>query len=603
MAFFSFFASKLGLAILGAFTTAGSIYVQRRQAAKARERFEDENGLDVRLSAAGEPIKIQYGRSLANGIAVWVGTGDNLPEFTTYNTGGDQRSISSITAESGDNNDFAFAQFILSAQYQTGADYPVLYRAWSGDFEIVATEDSDDQVASTQLYGEAGVSIHRGNTHSTDAVAFCSTAEGTGGAGNGTGEITERALFTGLIYADAAFKWNDDQPKLRSETPQLQVECQWGSPPYVKLSGSNYELDQEGVNLHSNVVRVLLDFLTSENYGTGFKSRNLDLESFFFADQVANSHYVGQNAATGNNAINNHYPKELHYLDDFVDAENGTSAADYLEAHGLPTDRDGVIGSKAVGLRRYEFNGSVDTISDFSSSIEQILTVAPGFILFRSASGKWKLSIPRGDISNAEQSVGDIDDSKLVGGITVSYPDSKTKLNQIECTFANRGKNFGRDTVIFPHPNSAALQGLVNADGGRLLSTRRTLHGVTNPYQAASIAGTLIALSRRPHYRFTVGTLGLILEPGDVVLLSSELSGVEPVYVRIEESDPTERFTWNIQAVQFEYYDYIPLVYPLDLAPEGLAAIELNPITNLMASVPEPQRVLPVPMNITVRKA
>jgi len=201
-------------------------------------------------------------------------------------------------------------------------------------------------------------------------------------------------------------------------------------------------------------------------------------------------------------------------------------------------------------LRRHEFHGLIYPDVDHISNIEKILNTIPGAIIFRSADGLIKISIPDPLAGTAsEQAIEVITDDVLVGDLEFAQTDTDSRLNQVKLNFRNLSKDFASDSFELISEKFKA------EDRGIPLVEESTIDGVNNVYQAERLAHAILESSRLPYISFKTSHQMFRLEPGDIVRVFSERNEASTI-VRILSTKLNDDFT-----ISFETYIYDPLAY------------------------------------------
>jgi len=313
------------------------------------------------------------------------------------------------------------------------------------------------------------------------------------------------ATFNNLAYSTEFFKMNRDEPQYQGK-PNVAYYVQGKKIRTI----TNGVLSTSRV-FSNNTVLVLLDYLLDAEFGPGMSLSDIDLNSFETAILVANQ-VVRANAEVGGKI----YEKQE------ITTRN---------------------------ILRHEFNGTIYPDKDHAANIAEILNPVVGCILFRSSTGKLKLSVPNPEVSTISQVVGTINDTYLIDDINYSQSDTNARANQVKVAYANSKKDFAADsyeetnTVYKSQDNNVPLIADIN------------YNGVTNVYQAEGIAKVTMNESRVSTYSFKTSHECLIYEPGDIVLLSSDFNDLSR-YIRITNIKMNRDFT-----LDFEGLDYDSSIY------------------------------------------
>ena len=318
------------------------------------------------------------------------------------------------------------------------------------------------------------------------------------------------ATFSGLSYVSSVYYRNNAEPVFAGQ-PQTFFGVKGKKiKNFLRAADGSVSLSSP-VYLRS-MPAILFDYLTSDTYGPGFSESDFDLVSFDAAAQIAGTTVES----------------------DYWLSETGAQAS----------------------LQRYEYNGAVPSTRDFPSALARILSVAPGAAFFRAVdSGKYKLKLPDSATPESQQSLITFGPDDLTDRVEVQYPDSQSKLNRVTGSFANAAKSFVQDSITYPSAGSTVDQQLQREDGNILLTTDIDLSGANNARQAGAICYSQLQLSRRPVFDFTVFAKGLLYEPGDIVRLLDDDSGID-AYVRILETRVNSNLTVRMKGIEFVRTDY-----------------------------------------------
>ena len=467
--------------------TALSASYQVYQARVARRDLEDQRReaaiQELRLSASGQVVPILYGFTYTNGAFVFADISSKLPEVPA--AADNVKGELEVNTE-GKNNEYLLHQHVLSAGHiDSFVDLWLDEKRVTGDDATLADVTIAEFLAS--------------DTASSMATAFCAP-----NTGNGTEHRTAAATFTDMSYVTIVNRLNVDNPKFANRPyPDFFVKG--------RRIRSIAEESLGGESFGRTVPRVLLDYLTNEDYGAGLSDDDIDLESFAAAEAIASTTVAP--------------PEPM---------ENST---------GMPN-------ASAEPFYRYTYDGHVPTSEEHGAAILKILEHMPGAILFRSADGKYRLSVQDSITRSENQSLGTIDDNLLIRSVEIIYPDSTVKLNRMTATFSNVMKDYAQDSIVYPLVGSALESDYRQLDNDVVLEENVQLSGCIDPYHASAICANRIAMSRRTIYRFETSYSGFIYEPGDVVLLEDSVQELS-AYVRIQSVKPREDGTIAFEALQF----------------------------------------------------
>ena len=558
--------------VLGVVAFTASIYTaikqrkaQRRAAEAARQAARDAAAVQVRNGPAASPIQVLYGRIGTYGIKAYVTTGDNLPLIGgTTTIEGSSNTLGSLRPGSGQSRkrQYMLVQTILSV-----AELEQMMHVIVND-ESIRDVDSKINGASVHLFhGNLPAAASSGAIKFTADEEYL--VEGVDRSGNKKLERTANSKYSGLTYTDNYYYLNLDDPAFNSLPDAFYSLKGRKVQALTRISRSNpYQLQPTAFS--ANAVLVLFDYLTGGGasqtlkFGPQMPAGNIDLDSFGAAYELANDVVLGQSNADWKLAL----PAEVNRNFN----SNYAKYSDRLTGLGFGSINDDGIRrwhSEDVQFLRYEYNGAIDTDTDYQSTIIKILSSMPGASLFRSLHNRWRLVLPNPFATAAAQSQMTIMDDVLIELPTIDYPDSADKLNTLTGKFHDLQTDFAGNSITVQLVDSLA------EDAGTVLADTIDLHGCNNRYHAYSRLRTEILLSRRNRYKWTMTPAGYLLEPGDVVRLDSDAVAVD-VYVRIDSVGVTDKLNIVVEGIEFMPSDYAFIAAPKklpELQDHGLANV------------------------------
>jgi len=522
--------------IIFAISTAISVVSAVAAKKKAAAARDASLGQDVRPSDSAEPLDVHYGFTGTSGTQVFVatrqkfelkGNGQALPRLSRLNV-----------SNKGKRNEFLLSQRVIGI----------------GEIEDIVDMWIDDQESTSEFMRNYTYAEWQTGTASTMATAF-------------NAKRTVNDEFKNITYASNVFKLNRDDPQFS------------GAPtPFYFLKGNKIK-DITAANeltttrtYSANLALVILDYVTSTEYGPGWDASDLDLESFKIARDICDEVVSGAD-------IDSSLDGSTLYPYRWLDPATGILYAKYTVGYTLvingvgmrsvnPFSSSGTTPVLNMGaLKRYQFNGSLSTGATHRDNIGTMLAVAPGIEFFRSPTGQWKLVVPNSITSEQSQAGTNlIDDSQLITAITISYPDATNRLNQLDIRFPSVNLDLADSTVTFPETSTDAASDykvLLSEDNEVPLKELQDIRGIVDKYHAKSLAGNKIAQSRRPIYSFTVRPAGFLYEPGDIVEVYDEASSVghatdnaQRTYIKIVETKVTANLSVQLKGIEFHNEDY-----------------------------------------------
>ena len=547
-----FFTVKTVIAVTA--IVGGSAY----QAKRARERLaelERQSGREQDINvdtAAGLEIPILYGRTISYPLLAFPGTfGTNLPYVPDERIGG-------LLAGRGMDNEYLLNQFVVCA-----GDIQGVYNAWNADQPITGAQSPQS--------GHMTVEWKNGGEASDMATRFCSTAGFNSIPGNGSQLRVNTDRFTGLSYITTVTRYVQHDPQILG-VPRPFLALEGRLLPSITRSGSSYAVSSSR-EFDTNAVKVLLDYLTSDQYGPQIPLEFLDLPSFYAAQQQAGQSVQGPGSVVDTSENN---ARRIAGFD-YVGTDGQLNEAGYAPGQDVgfanpTTDAFTPRAQLPVTLHRNEYNGSVSTSRDYIQNTWDILSLMPDARFFWSEEGKYKHSLGDPTRTPAQQSVFMVNDSVLKQPVAVRHASNEDKLNLVTMTFADIEQAFAKSSVTWPVKNEALHNSFLAEDNNEELHETIHLKGCNNHFHARSIAATHVLLTRRTIYIMRVGETGIQLEEGNVIRIQDSITGID-TYARIVLINKTERFEFDITAVEFHQIDYA-WTYDEETVLSGLESIE-----------------------------
>ena len=371
------FASLFATFVLGSAQAAAQRKARKRAQRAQEEALRAANAVDIRTNAGSRDIKVLYGATAAHGLTVYQAT-ENTWDATglTFNIGAEGFTESTNT----DLRRWLLQQDVISV----------------GDIEDVLDVFIDGQALSDQKFADS-YWLYWANGGAADPVGLAFTTE-----------RNANTLFTGLAYCSGLYYLdidNEDPPY--SQPPDVLYFVFGRKVKPISSSGL------ATLNSYSkNFVDVLTDFLVNDAFGVGISVSEIDFASFNTARQLTTPVYGGSLETTAATFHARSYPTARNT----AASTSYTTYGDYLTARtditaantGLDAKRP--LYTECFTLGRHDFNGQVTTYRKWLETVDSILDVVPGATLFRSMSGKLKLSIPDSTQTENAQAV------KTVGG-------------------------------------------------------------------------------------------------------------------------------------------------------------------------------------------
>lgn len=511
---------------------------KKQRAAQLAQEMQADLAKGVQLVIAGEirTLHVVYGRALVGGIRCYHNTvntytaaepaagGVAFSSSAVLDSNVAAQVLESDKAGSGGKHEFLITQQALcfagiNAVYQVEIDERKIDGEWLNALNEEVVE------------GTAGARFENPYSHGCKVHVYVN-----GGVNDPlvTANDAARAdaMFTGVAFATGVFRLNRDEP-------------QYGGPPDVKfyvegmrvcdVLNTNGTYSLSSYKLYSNNPALcVLDYLTSTVYGKGVTVAELDLKSFYEAKVVCEK----------------------------------------VAIESVPLE--GMFWKKRGGIRaikQFECNISLDSAVPLRENIEKLLDSIPDSELVWSG-GVYKLRIRYPEVftqkyytlddtvqlgTNLYKSLDfkngsvppsifwkdDIDayvtdaDLVRVDGNAIVWPAAASRLNFATVSFLNEAKDFKEDTVEWPAKDSALYATYLAQDSGVLLEQTVTAITTTSYYHAQAVAEQTVRSSRSAvTYTLFLNRDYLILEPGDIIKVTSRALRIPGELLKVQEVEP-----------------------------------------------------------------
>jgi hypothetical protein len=347
-------------------------------------------------------------------------------------------------------------------------------------------------------------------------------------AANFPGERSN-AFFTNITHASMCFRLNRDEPQY-SAIPRVQFIIEGQRVRDILNDNGVYFFSTSRIYT-DNPALILADYLTSSVYGRGLLDRQLNLESFWKAKEVAGT------------VISN----EVSYTN-YAAVSRGASSLD---------------ATLTAPTTLYSCNVVLDTDRDVWDNVQTILnTMNDPSLIWSEGQYKLQLDFPRSSQEQEALLVVELQEKDVIrDSISITYPSQDDKLNQCTVRFRNSNKLFSDDSVTWPPRNSSVLTAYLQQDNGVELKSDLYLDGLVDPYHASHIAEQTVRESRfAAVVSFVVTKKHINLEPGDLIKLSLSEIGISQV-LRVVETEVREGLGIVIKA---KYFDWENLAWNVD---------------------------------------
>jgi hypothetical protein len=296
----------------------------------------------------------------------------------------------------------------------------------------------------------------------------------------------------GICYLAIRFKWNQD---CFGSIPKVQAKIKG-----KKVVSYNSSLQAQTPAYSTNPAWCLLDFLTSERYGKGLTTSDIDLQSFYDASVICT-----------------------------------TQVTPY---------------SGGSDINIFDTNAVLDTSKKVLDSVRDLIKGCRGFLPY--TQGKYKLIIETTGSASLT-----LNEDDIFGGIKLQSEDKSNKYNRVIVSFINPDRNYQVDEVQFPPIDDSGLPSadqhatMKTADGGFLLEGRFDFKTITSPYQAEEMAEIILRRSRSAKklgVNARANAYDLLI--GDIVNISHSSLGYSSKPFRVVGATFNQDFTMGLSLIE-----------------------------------------------------
>ena len=301
--------------------------------------------------------------------------------------------------------------------------------------------------------------------------------------------------LSGLCYLALKFKWNQD---IFNSIPKIQAVVQG-----KKIKTYNASLVEQSASFSTNPAWVLLDYLTSERYGKGLSTDEINLQSFYDASQVCE-----------------------------------TQVTPY---------------SSGSDINIFDSNAVLDTSKKILENVRELLKGCRGYLPY--TQGQYSLIIETTGTASITLTEDDI-----IGGYSVNSPAKNEKYNRVIVSYVNPDRNWQVDEVQFPPIDDSGLPSadqhatMKASDGGFLLEGRFDFGKViTSPYQAEEMAEVILRRTREAtRLSINVSFSAYDLAIGDIVNITHSSLGYSAKPFRILSIKFNSDFTLGLDLIEHQ---------------------------------------------------
>ena len=241
-----------------------------------------------------------------------------------------------------------------------------------------------------------------------------------------------------------------------------------------------------------------------------------------------------------------------------------------------------------------ECNTHIDVNDTMFNNTKKLLQTCRGFLPY--TNGKYQLKIETGITDPEDLMV--LDDSKIIGSISVSSEEKSNKYNTAHITFSNEEKNFESDTAIFQSATH------LTTDGEALTLTMAS-PGITRRERALQYAEYMVERSRKQlQVSFTASSEAQQLVAGDLVSVVHRYEHIDEATGTAKHdflfnsvanneatsySDPKKIFRVTAQKMNYDgTVDLVLMEHQNDIYDVRVQAEDrdLSPLANIKTSLP-----------------
>lgn len=281
--------------------------------------------------------------------------------------------------------------------------------------------------------------------------------------GSYSGVNTSASAISVMQNINLIYKWNAS--KLMSNTAFAIVQLKYSQKRNLTgLAQTRFQI----INSRTDTGDCIYDYLTSARYGAAVLPENVD-----------------------------------------------TISLDELTAYSNEVITYTTYSGGSATLPRFKFNGMIDTNQKIMQNIQSMADCCDCLVKYNEVDGKWGVIVQQPTYTVAM----DINDSNIIGGITVSPIDLANSFNYIECKFPDgsakdsfNSANFDL-AVIAPEllfPNEPVNKQSVN------------LYLTNNDITAQLLANRMLKAAREDlQVQLEINFTGLQLDAGDIITLNN----------------------------------------------------------------------------------
>jgi hypothetical protein len=355
--------------------------------------------------------------------------------------------------------------------------------------EVTNTETggSPDTITFGNVYWGGKRVIFNANGYSVDSLTDESTGETQNISGNmdiylyrnGSGSPTNSSInaVDVMSASNLVYKWNST--KLMSNTAFAIVHLKYNADR--ALTGLNQTRFQI-TNARKAPGDCFLDYLSSERYGAAISLANINTASLTALNTYSNASFT------------------------YTPYTGGTSTQP-----------------------RFEFNGSLDTNLKIMQNIQAMADCCDCLVKYNEVTGQWGVVTQTPSYSV----VMDVNDTNMIGGITVSPIDLNNSFNVIEVKFPDGSAKDSFNSATFDLATVAPTLLFANEPVNK---QSVNLYLTNNNVTAQYLANRMLEAAREDlQIQVEINFIGLELEAGDIVTVTNANYGWSAKLFRINK--------------------------------------------------------------------
>ena len=394
---------------------------------------------------------------------------------------------------------------VLSEKTQTGTfstgdiywnDQLLVFKTDAGSEHIVASsiDQNGTGASNTNFDGLIRVRVYSGDTNSSNQIFPLPATGNTENARTLLAEDDTNYLLNGLIFA----------------VVQIDYDSAKGVTGLAQIT---FEL----TNTLSNPGSVWYDYITSERYGVGIPTTQIDLDS------------------STNPAL---------------------TTSLYSVSNEIPANQYLAGGTTATNQVRYQINGVVSAGDTVKNNLDRIAISSAAWTTFDYSEGNWKVIPNRKATTNELTNAFVFNDDNIIGDIGITATNLEDLYNLLEIEYASR-KIRDQNDYFRAEIDPSAMNDLEPAN---TLNLRLDL--CNNALHSGRIGLIELKQSRVDLIiSFTSDYSALQCEAGDVVKITTDVYGFEDKLFRItkirEVEDEQGGITVEITALQYNEDIYV----------------------------------------------